>query len=271
MYAGTTLKPLRRFDAWFGAHQKIDRVARHQLNALLPKHRNFPTRKEIVKFEGFDGPDGIKRKTPAQGEPWHFINPADESDRQIINILQHNYDELVQALKDGNQTRAAFEAAWLAHGIVDGLTPAHQYPYEAELFRLRGEGIETRTSPKDKLLMPGDTLPERVSNNWQMWGDKGLISTHFAFEWGVAAMIMPLRFRQAKPSEAELAEASKNGLAETFVARAKEVANMEIYDRFYKSGWTPHLAQQVRRALVPRIVNMVIIAWYLAAREAYGA
>lgn len=271
MYAGTTLRPMKHFDAWFGAHQKIDRVARQHLAILLPKGRAFPSRREIIRFEGFDGPDGIKRKTPAQGELWHFINPEDEDDRQILGILEHNYQELVKALKDGNHTRAAFEAAWLAHGIVDGLTPAHQYPFEEELMQLRGEGIETRTSAKDKLLMPGDTLPERVSNNWKMWGDKGLLATHFAFEWGIAVMIMPLKLGRAVPTEAELERAAEVGMTEVFLDAAKQVAALHMYQRFYQSGWTPKLAKQARQVLVPRIINTVTTAWYLAAREAYGA
>lgn len=270
MYSGISLKPLRRFDAWFGAHQKIDRVARRNLNALLPKGRDFPLGRDMMRFEGFDGPDGIKRKTPAKDELWHFMKPDDEADRQIVGVLEHNYAELVSALKAGNQTRAAFEAAWLAHGIVDGLTPAHHYPYEDELTRLRGgAGIETRTSPKDKLLMPGATLPKRVSNNWQMWGDKGLLATHVAYEIGVAVMIWPLRFKQSVPSEADVQRAIKRGMARTFVDEAKAIAAMGMYDRFYVSGWTPKLAQQTRRELIPRIVSTVTLIWYLAAREAY--
>ncbi|HSX06922.1 MAG TPA: hypothetical protein VLG92_04320 [Candidatus Saccharimonadia bacterium] len=270
MYSGTLLRPSRQFDTWFGAHQKIDRVARRHLARLLPRSRSFPTQKNIIRFEGIDGPDGIKLKTPAQGELWHFIDPDNKADRQLLKVLEYNYQELVAALKGGNQTRAAFEAAWLAHGIVDGLTPAHHYPYEDELIRLRGEGIETRVTPKDKLLIPGSTLPERVSKNWQVWGDKGLITTHFAFEWGVAAMIAPLRFKGAVPTESELENAMANGLSETFLSYAKAIAALKMYDQFYKSGWTPKLAKQMRRELLPSIINMVTIAWYLAAREAYG-
>jgi len=270
VYSGTTLRPMRHFDAWFGAHQKIDRIARLHLTSLLSQNKSFPGSKDILRFEGMDGPDGIKRKTPAQGELWHYINPDNEDDRQLLEILEYNYQELVAALKSGNRTRAAFEAAWLAHGIVDGLTPAHHYPYEDELVRLRGEGIETRVTPKDKLLIPGNTLPETVSKNWQVWGDKGLIATHFAFEWGVAAMIAPLRFSRVMPTQVELAAAAGAGLSETFLACAKEVVALKMYDQFYKSGWTPKLAKQARRELLPRIINMVTVAWYLAAQEAYG-
>lgn len=271
MYAGTTLKPMRRFDAWFGAHQKIDRVARDHLARLLKDSEFFPSRKQIITFEGFDGPDGIKRKTPAKDEPWHFINPDNETDREIVKLLCGNYKELVKALKAGNKTRAAFEAAWLAHGIVDGLTPAHHYPYEDELVRLRGAGIETRVTAKDKMLIPGETIPERVSKNWQVWGDKGLIATHFAFEWGIAVMIMPLRLSRAEPTLNEIRKARQQGLSEFFLSRAKQVLALGMYDQFYKSGWTPKLAKQARRELVPIIINTVTIAWYMAAQEAYNS
>lgn len=270
MYAGTTLRPMKLFDAWFGAHQKVDRIARNHLSGFLPEGKAFPSRKQIIKFEGLDGPDGIKRKTPARDEPWHFMDPEDEEDRQIIDLLEHNYRELVLALREGNQTRAGFEAAWLAHGIVDGLTPAHQYPYEEEMVRLRGgAGIETRISPKDKLLMPGDNLPQKLSNNWQMWGDKGLLATHLAFEIGIAVMIMPLRLGKARPSKSDIAALRDQTMAGLFVDRAKQVAAMKMYDQFYISGWTPKLARQVRRELMPLIVNTVTLVWYMAAREAY--
>ncbi|HSX05207.1 MAG TPA: hypothetical protein VLF69_01950 [Candidatus Saccharimonadales bacterium] len=260
---------MKYFDAWFGAHQKIDRVALVHLKKILAEDQLFPRRKDIIRFEGIDGPDGIKRKTPAQDELWHFMNPEDENDRQIVAILEHNYTELVKALREGNQTRAAFEAAWLAHGIVDGLTPAHHYPYEEEMMRLRGgAGIETRTSHKDKLLMPGETLPKQLSNNWQMWGDKGLLATHIAFEVGIAAMIMPLRLKSARPLPNQLKAVRRMPMADLFLDRAKQIVAMRMYDQFYKSGWTTKLAKQARRELVPLIINTVTLVWYKAVQEA---
>jgi hypothetical protein len=268
MYAGTTYKQTRLFDAWFGAHQKIDRTARRHLELLLPGS-GFPTRRQILQFEGMDGPDGIKRKTPAQDEPWHFYNPTDASDTQLIVIIETHYKQLVEALKEQNQARAAFEAAWLAHAVVDGLTPAHHYPYEEELMRLRGgAGIETRTTPKDKLLIPGDTLPQKVSNNWQMWGDKGLLATHIAFELGVAVMIMPLRLKRAIPTSEEINQVISEGIPELFVTRAQQINDLHMYEEFYKAGWTPKLARMVRKDLTPTIVNTVTLVWYAAAQEA---
>ncbi len=269
MYAGSTLKVLKYFDAWFGAHQKIDRVARQHLARMItPELGKFPSRKDIIQFEGFDGPDGIKRKTPAKDEPWHFYDPTDPEDFQIIDILQGNYNQLVKALRSGNKTRAAFEASWLAHGLVDGLTPAHHYPYEKELIRLRGgQGIETRTTVKAKIIMPGDTIPEQISKNWQMWGDKGLLATHFAFEWGVAVMIMPLRLSSAQPSAEDKAFVLNHGVTELFKKRATEISDMHMYENFYKSGWNNKLAKQVRRELVPAIINTVTLSWYAALVE----
>jgi hypothetical protein len=268
MYSGTTLKGSKHFDAWFGAHQKIDRTARRHLEAILPDTQ-FPKRKSILRFEGMDGPDVIKRKTPARDEPWHYLDPGDPDDTQLLDIINEHYQQLVKSLHEQNDARASFEAAWLAHAVVDGLTPAHHYPYEEELVRLRGgAGIETRTTPKEKLLMPGDSIPERLSNNWQMWGDKGLLATHIAFEIGVAVMIMPLRLRSALPTKDELERVRIFGIQELFIDRAKNIDDLHMYESFYKSGWTPRLAQTVRRNLAPVIVNTVTLMWYAALAEA---
>jgi len=261
------MKQTAKFDAWFGAHQKIDRTARRHLEQILPGS-GFPCRKDLIRFEGMDGPDGIKRKSPANDEPWHFIDPEDATDTQLVEIISDHYDNLVKALREENQTRASFEAAWLAHAIVDGLTPAHHYPYEEELIRLRGSGNETRNSPKEKLLMPGDTLPQRISHNWQMWGDKGLLATHIAFEIGVAVMCMPLRLRRALPNEYDLRSVERLGIERLFTTRAKQIDELQMYEQFYKSGWTPRLSKQVRKDLMPTIVNTVTLAWYAAAKEA---
>jgi hypothetical protein len=270
MYSGTTLTPLKWLDACVGAHQKIDRIARHHLaNIFEGRGYYFPTGWQILKFEGQNGPDGIKRKAPAQDEPWHFYDPTNpEGDTRVIDSIVEHYELLVVALRERNQARASFEAAWLAHAIVDGLTPAHHYPYEAELTRLRGgNSIDTRTSVKEKLLMHGDTVTERVGNNWKMWGDKGLLATHFAFEWGVAVIILPLRMRRAKPTDSDLFEFRHLGMATAFHARAKAVADLGMYEAFYKSSWTPKLAKQVRRQLVPIIINTVTAAWYSAVLD----
>jgi hypothetical protein len=272
MYAGSTLKQLRTLDTWFGAHQKIDRLARRLLTELAASEHTitFPLTKQILRFEGLDGPDAIKRKTPAQDEPWHYYDPTDETDVKLLDIITDHHNNLVAALRANNITRASFEAAWIAHAVVDGLTPAHHYPYEEELARLRGgAGIETRTTRRDKIIMPGDTLRKKMRNNWEMWGDKGLLATHFSFEWGVALTILPMRSRGFEPSASKANKIARKGdYRGYFVTQAKRVSQMKLYERFYKNGWTPTLARRVRRELMPIIVETVAIQWYAALMEA---
>ena len=45
-----------------------------------------------------------------------------------------------------------------------------------------GEGLESRNSIKNKVIMPGDTMSEMLKNNWAMYGAGGLMSMHGFFE-----------------------------------------------------------------------------------------
>ncbi len=271
MYSGTTLTAMS--GRILGAHQKFDRVARRQLGVLLGDANNtFPGSREILRFEGRNGPDGIKRKSPAQNEPWHYVNPFDDEDGDLHTIIADHYRQLAVALKDEDSTKAAFEAAWLAHAIVDGLTPAHHYPYEQELQKLRGnQGLETRNTIMRKIIMPGSKPSEQMKNNWKMWGPRGLMSTHGMFEFGIATIIAPLKMKQALPDEASIQELQELGIVKVFQRKAKEIAAMDLYLTFYKTGWTPALARKVRRELAPVIVRAITLAWYGAALEAQKA
>ena len=252
-----------------GSHQKIDRVARKHLAKIIGETDVFPKIRSILQFEGKNGPDAIKRKSPAQDEPWHYYSPFDDEDSMLIELIKGHYDKLVKELKANNKERVAFEAAWLAHAIVDGLTPAHHYPYEEKLTELRGgEGIENRTSIKEKLVMPGGNRRQKVRNNWKMWGPKGLFTTHGLFEMGVATLIAPLGFGDALPNQADLAEIREIGVIEKFKRYAREIAILDMYDQYYKKGWTPQFAYQVRHKLGPALVQMVALAWYSALVEA---
>lgn len=252
-----------------GAHQKIDRVARKHLSKYLLDNDDFPRIRQILHFEGKNGPDAIKRKSPAKDEPWHYYDPFDESDTQLIELIENHFNQLVAELKSGNKERASFDAAWLAHALVDGLTPAHHFPYEEKLVELRGgESISGRTSVAKKLVMPGDNAAEKIKNNWKMWGGKGLMTTHGTFELGVASLITPLTFAEAKPTTTDIKLANDIGLTELFKRTAHEIALMDLYTQYYKKGWTPKIANQVRTKLTPSIIRTVMLAWYLACKEA---
>jgi hypothetical protein len=250
-----------------GAHQKIDRVARKHLSKLV-QEGVFPEAKKIVYFEGSRGPDSIKVKSPAKDEPWHFFDPFDDNDTQILEHISDHYKRLVKELKADNQERIAFEAAWLSHAIVDGLTPAHHYPYEKKLGELRGgEDLESRNTYRKKLIMPGTTKRQTLKNNWGMWGSKGLYTTHMTFELGIAAIIAPLSFSDSVPKKKALEAAQKLGLNELFKRTAREIGVLDMYTRYYEKGWTPKLAYDVRHKLGPLIINNVTLAWYLALLE----
>ncbi len=267
MYSGTTLRPLT--GNRIGAHQKIDRLARRGLRRLLRDNNAFPGANLILHFEGVNGPDAIKRKSPAKDEPWHYYAPYDDTDTRLIDSITVHYDNLVVALKKADAIRAAFEAAWLAHAVVDGLTPAHHFPYEEKLAELRGgEGLETRTSLKGKLIMPGDTRMQKFTNNWKMWAPKGLLNMHGTFEWGVAVMIAPLSEKRVALKPAQISEMHDHGLIELFRRKAKEIHAFGVYDAYARHGWTPTLARIVRREVVPMIVHTVTLAWYAALIDA---
>lgn len=264
MYSGTTLTKLS--GRVMGVHQKIDRIARKHLALVSGDGHLFPATKNILRFEGKDGPDGIKRKSPARDEPWHFYSPFNDADSKIFELINEHYLLLVKHLKHNNLERAAFEASWLSHALVDGLTPAHHYPYEEELTTIRGN--TERTSVKEKIVMPGDTRKEQVKNNWKMWGPKGLMSAHAMFEFGVASIIKPLTFSDALPTDEDLKRINEIGIAEWFRRTAREIAVLDMYERFYRRGWSTKLTYDVRHKLMPSVIKTVTLAWYSAMIDA---
>lgn len=266
MYSGTTLR--NKSGRILGAHQKIDRVARRQLTALLPSNITFPRIDDILHFEGFNGPDGIKRKSPARDEPWHYIDPRKPYEGGLLTLIDDHIENLTDALADDNYERAAFEAAWLAHAIVDGLTPAHHYPLEAKLEELRGEGLETRTSLKAKVLLPGISPRMLIKNNWEYWGAKGVMTTHFMFEIGFATTIAALTLSSARPSADQRIRVENDGIERLFIDTVKHLHHLRMYEIFHRRGWTRQLARQTRTELAPTIIRVVTLAWYYAAYRA---
>lgn len=267
MYSGTTFRT--KSGRALGAHQRIDRIARRHLTTVLPKRAYFPAIGEILKFEGRDGPDGIKRKSPAVDEPWHYIDPTSHDDKALVSFIEDHMKNLEKALYKRDKIRAAFEAAWLAHAIVDGLTPAHHYPLEEKLEELRGgEGLETRTSFKKKLLMPGVSKRHMLRNNWEFWGAKGVMTTHLMFELGFATTLASLKLNNAAPSHDELIRAGRSGVLSVFVAAARHIHSLKMYELFHKKGWNRSLATLSRKELAPTMVKTVTLAWYVAAIRA---
>lgn len=266
MYAGLVLT--KYSGQLMGAHQKIDRVARRHLGEFIPEDCPFPTIKEILRFEGKDGPDGIKRKSPGHDEPWHFMDPFSDDNEEFLTTIEDHYQALVKYLRKGNSERASFEAAWLAHAVVDGLTPAHHYPYEEKIAELRGgESKETRNTIFNKLIFKGDHPGHTITNTARAYSPKGPLTSHAAFELGFTFLIRPLRLPDAKPLKRDFEQIKELGIRDYFINSAREIAALDLFEGYLKKGWTPKLSHQVRHNLAPVMVKTVTMLWYAAAQE----
>lgn len=266
MYSGTTLT---RFSGRIlGGHQKLDRLARSDLQQIIPDNKVFPSIRQILHFEGRKGPDAIKRKSPAKDEPWHYFDPFDRDDNHLTGLINDHYKQLVLELRAGNQERAAFEAAWLAHSLIDGLTPPHHFPYEAELERIWGSDLSTRTTIRKKWFPPAENVSQKLQKTWQVWGPSGIISAHTLFELGAAVTLVPLKVSEAVPQDVDRQRVLEVGVVDYFKQSAQDIAVLDIYRRYLKRGWTTKLLYDIRKKLVPIMVRTVTLTWYAALVEA---
>lgn len=267
MYSTTTLAKNSKFDGRLaGTHQQLDRAARRILSPMLSKGVYFPSSREIIYFEGMRGPDGLKRKSPDHDDPSHMFD-GEQGELLLEQILNH-YNNLVQALKAHNEVRAAFEAAWLAHMVTDGLTPAHHFPLSEakeelmsnkEFVKIFGEPV--------KGIMHGRSLPETMRNNWLYWGAGGYMSKHVAYEYGVAviAAILPPRTFTPKLNTGDFREDNPTRI---FYRAIDKIQPASVYQRFRSSGWTTEQAFTTKNVLLPEIIRALARIWYAAIKEA---
>ncbi len=275
MYAGFYMS--RKSADWLGAHQKFNRASFAALRDLVTTQPDrlthqkifarFPDIKSINKYEGYNGPDGIKVKSPAQDEPWHYYDPLDDQDEQIFPLIEQHFSNLVKALAQDDSEKAAFEASWLSHTLTDGLTPAHHYPYEQELVKEMGRDKEDRTTKTKKLFAKGDGFIDTIRRNYRIHGGKGILSAHIHFEAGITSTLIFHTIRGGKPSDIEIEFARTHGIIEVFKRTAEEVSRLNLYNRFHEKGWTRSMAREIRNDLAPSIVRTVVIAWFLALEE----
>jgi len=266
MYSFGPLPRQKRSGRVIGTHQKIDRVARRHLTDYLDEQLPFPDIRTILHFEGLRGPDGIKLKSPGRDEPWHFIDPNNpyDDDRLLVALREHR-ENLISALRQADMVRAAFEAAWLAHVVADGLTPAHHEPYEEHVQNIKNDTKKVR----DKIIMSGKgSHREFIRNNWQHWGAKGVLTTHTLFEAGVATTAKPLRFTHLALSTREIEKLNNEGFETLYLEMLDQIASLNMYAAFKRRGWTQTLARQTTQTLLPTVIRAVILAWYDAYAHA---
>jgi len=241
-----------------GTHQKLDKIAYKVFKSKSSV--DFPDIKTILNFEGMGGPDGLKRKSPGVDEPMHFILP-DNDDGKLIKMIEDHQYNLRKALKNHDEVRAAFEAAWMAHAITDGLTPAHHFPLvEAQKELMTEKDFVKIFGVPIKGIMRGQSTPETLRNNWLYWGSNGYMSKHIAFEYGVAITLNGLPSRRVVPkiSDKEFKNAE---IHEVFYSALKKVAELDMYTKFRQKGWTTELAFETRNVLLPEIIKAIILGW----------
>ncbi len=244
-----------------GTHQRLDQAARVAMNPLLKRGDFFPSSKEILKFEGRKGPDGLKMKSPTEDNPSHFIDPKHPKNSELLMLIKDHYHGLEEALKSKDRVRASFEAAWMAHFITDGLTPAHHFPIEDTVKSMMGEKEFFKIFNKPfKGILRGDTTRAFFRNNWRYWGVKGLMSRHIAFEYGAAIVCgtTPIKRYVPKIDDKDL---ENFDLEKEFLAFLKEVDRLDLYGRFAKNGWSRELSNEVEKLLFPAIVRVIALAW----------
>lgn len=346
MYSTTTIvKNSKLSGKIVGTHQRIDQAARRALSRYIPRGKYFPTSKEIIYFEGTRGPDGLKRKSPGVDEPSHMLVEgagggasegtdaglgavddakviADEikarpsevegheslDQRSLMTLIRDHHWNLVRALKVGDHVRASFEAAWMAHMITDGLTPAHHFPLSSVKDELMTdkELVKVFGSPL-KGIMHGRNMLETLRNNWLYWGAGGHMSKHIAYEYGVLMIVAAMPAKRMVPKltkedfcggrkaenvagcevggiedaagrKAEIVAGRKAGsekscgvdVEKMFQEALERVQKRKMFDWFREEGWTTELALETRDVLIPEIVRAVALGWYSAIEEAYG-
>lgn len=255
-----------------GVHQKLDKAARYLLTKEMGRDaRRFPAIDKILYFEGSRGPDGLKAKSPGYDEPEHFIEPNNDNGVLRQYILDHQYN-LTQALIKCNHERAAFEAAWMAHAITDGLTPAHHYPYRRVVDELMTDkDYKTLFGHEIKGIMRGDSIAQAARNNWLYWGAGGVMTKHIAFEYGVAYVIAPIGIKRLLPKNIKHADFHDIDLEKEFYDSLKRVDALKMYDNFLKSGWSNQMVIDTRRVLIPEIIRAITLGWASSIEQANRA
>ncbi len=250
MYSGIVSK--HRTIKRMGIHQRFD-MAAFAMIANYIKPETFPSLKQILHFEGVNGPDGLKLKTPHKTEGSHIYDP-ELGGGDVPRKIETHYQALVKSLVQADHVRASFEASWLAHYITDGLCPAHHYPLD---------------QLKKELFGP-ESEHGFLKRHFQWFGQKGAMSTHANFEMGVSAALLfsPLKFHLDSD---KLAQARRLGPLQFFRQEAKEVAKLDLYEQFCKKGWTTKIARSIKEFIAPHATQVIGIVWLLAYLEASQA
>jgi hypothetical protein len=245
-------------------HQRICRAARHEVTKYLPAGKFLPSSKQIVHFEGHNGPDGLAGKHSTGDFPTEFIDPADPNPPLYDEILNRIHN-LRRAAKQHNEVRMAFEMAWLEHVVVDGLTPAHHQPFKKQLKELDPRSEAEINSILKRILVPSKNPLDLVLKNLRKSGPRGIATHHILFEAGIDFIVMPTSPKKLAPtieiSVRDLALAKSGKYPALYRQSVDHINQHQMFQRYETAGWTSDLVEDVRKVLLPEAVRMVILAW----------
>lgn len=227
-----------------GTHQKFDRAAYSLLQKKLEPNK-FPSKAQIINFEGSGGPDGLKFKGNYTTD--HMWDPVNKIG-QLPTWIEIHYQNLVKALKEDDIVKASFEAGFMAHYLTDSLTPAHHLSHKFILEEYEGKKYRKR---------------------WKIYGHKGILSSHVAFETGISSAIF---FTPIKVSFDDKLHKRirKDGIKKIVMQESLAISKHNIYEQFLQKGWSAKLAKTIKATVVKRIPQLISAAWLSAYEEAYS-
>jgi hypothetical protein len=217
--------PLSKYINPFGDHQRFNRLAYRKLRKAVPDDF-FPSIKNILMYEGKMGPDGQKFQENVC-EQKHFLDPSNPLASPMMEHVWDHYDELVKALKSHNKEQSAYHASWLAHGLVDGLTPAHHIPYTEMIDKLAEHHTE-RSTYKDRLYVKGTSKLDTLKRSNKLMGPKGMLMKHTLFEIGAA---LSMQWFRAGNTQILRGAGSRVSLPHYYASAVGRVAKLNMYTR----------------------------------------
>lgn len=226
-----------------GSHQKFDKSAFRCLQPLI-NTSYFPSKSQILSFEGMGGPDGLKFKGKYTAD--HLWDPINKIGNLPLWIEIH-YHNLVKALKKQDTIKAAFEAGFMAHYLTDSLTPAHH--------------VST------KLIAAEYENASKARKGWLYFGHKGIVSTHVMFETGVSSTVALNRLT-VKFDKDLYSRIQKLGIKSVVEDESLRIAKLNLYEQYLKKGWSASLAKTVKTVVVKRIPQLIAAAWLAAYVQA---
>jgi hypothetical protein len=243
-------------------HQRLVRAARRIVPRYVSARTQLPSAKQIVHFEGKNGPDGLAGKHNIQDFPMEMLNPTHQR-HELIEHLNHHLRALGRAHRHHDEVRVAFELAWSEHLIVDGLTPAHHHDYSDQVKQLDPRELDEINSILKRIFVRGAGLTDTIRKNWKKIGPRGVATNHILFEAGIDFITMPLSAKrlEVELSPSDLKRVRQGKFVQVYLESVRRIADLHMFERYEHGGWSTDLVDDVRNVLLPECVKCIALGW----------